>query len=203
MKKSERTKEYIIERVAPLFNKKGFAGTSLNDLTDATGLTKGSIYGNFRNKDEVAVQAFLYNYRLLTDEVRIRLKANTRADQKLLTFVNYYKENYGEIFERGGCALMNAAIDSDDGNPVIFSEVRHALQSWKETIERIAVEGNRRSETCFPDPERFACMMVALQEGSILLAKTSGRSDYLIYNAEFLENYIHQHTLPEPEGKTV
>jgi AcrR family transcriptional regulator len=37
---------------------KGYAGTSMYDLTEATGLTKGSIYGNFENKDDVALAGF-------------------------------------------------------------------------------------------------------------------------------------------------
>jgi len=50
MKKSENTRKYIIEKVAPVFNKKGFTGTYLSDMEKATGLTKGSIYGNFKDK---------------------------------------------------------------------------------------------------------------------------------------------------------
>ena len=45
--KSDRTKQFIVEKTAPVFNEKGYAGTSLTDLTNATRLTKGSIYGNF------------------------------------------------------------------------------------------------------------------------------------------------------------
>ena len=56
--KSSRTKQFIIEKTAPVFNAKGYAGTSINDLMIATGLTKGNIYGNFENKDEVALAAF-------------------------------------------------------------------------------------------------------------------------------------------------
>jgi AcrR family transcriptional regulator len=35
----------------------------MSDLTDATGLTKGSICGNFSNKEEVALAVFDYNYQ--------------------------------------------------------------------------------------------------------------------------------------------
>ena len=62
LSKSERTKKFIIEKTAPVFNEKGYAGTSMNDLMMVTGLTKGSIYGNFQNKDEVALAAFDYNF---------------------------------------------------------------------------------------------------------------------------------------------
>ena len=61
MNKAEKTKSFIIEKTATLFNTKGFAGTSLNDITEATGLTKGSVYGNFKNKDEVALAVFEFN----------------------------------------------------------------------------------------------------------------------------------------------
>ena len=42
------TSDFILETVAPIFNRKGYAGTSLSDLTAATGLTKGAIYFNFK-----------------------------------------------------------------------------------------------------------------------------------------------------------
>ena len=51
MSKAKRTKWYIIEKTAEIFNKKGFSGTSLTDLTSATQLTKGSIYGNFEAEE--------------------------------------------------------------------------------------------------------------------------------------------------------
>ena len=61
MSKAERTKQFIVEKTAPIFNMKGYAGTSVNDMMAATGLTKGSIYGNFKNKDDVALAAFDHN----------------------------------------------------------------------------------------------------------------------------------------------
>ena len=48
--KSELTSKFIIETVAPIFNKKGYAATSMSDITNATNLTKGAIYGNFENR---------------------------------------------------------------------------------------------------------------------------------------------------------
>jgi AcrR family transcriptional regulator len=60
MSKAEKTKQFIIEKTATLFNTKGYTSTSLSDITQAT-LTKGSIYGNFENKDEVALEVYKYN----------------------------------------------------------------------------------------------------------------------------------------------
>jgi len=68
-KKSDRTRALIVEKSASLFNRKGFHGTSLSDIMEATGLTKGGIYGNFKReglnkkgvKEEIALAAFEYN----------------------------------------------------------------------------------------------------------------------------------------------
>jgi TetR/AcrR family transcriptional repressor of nem operon len=75
MSKAERTKQFIVEKTAPIFNTKGYAGTSLNDMINATGLTKGSIYGNFVNKDDVALAAFDYNLKKVDTIIRQEIAA--------------------------------------------------------------------------------------------------------------------------------
>ena len=61
MGKAEETRRFIIEKVAPIFNMHGYEGTSLSQLIEAIGLTKGALYGNFKNKDEIALAALEYN----------------------------------------------------------------------------------------------------------------------------------------------
>ena len=68
--KAERTRQLIIEKTAPLFNVKGFEGTSLSDMEKATGLTKGSIYGNFNDKEEIAAEAFKYSMKKVKGMIR-------------------------------------------------------------------------------------------------------------------------------------
>ena len=60
MTKGENTRREIVEKAAPLFNQKGFEGTSLSDLMRVTGLQKGGIYRHFSSKEELAGEAFDY-----------------------------------------------------------------------------------------------------------------------------------------------
>jgi TetR/AcrR family transcriptional repressor of nem operon len=48
MTKGERTRREIVEKAAPLFNQKGYEGTSLSDLMEATGLKKAESTTIFR-----------------------------------------------------------------------------------------------------------------------------------------------------------
>ena len=80
--KADRTRQYIIEKTAPLFNSKGFDGTSLAELTEATGLTKGALYGNFRDKEELALEAFLYSIAKVKQVVKKELEGTITCKEQ-------------------------------------------------------------------------------------------------------------------------
>jgi TetR/AcrR family transcriptional repressor of nem operon len=58
--KGERSRQKIVEIAAVLFNQKGFAGCSMGDIVEASGLEKGTLYGHFSTKEELALLAFDY-----------------------------------------------------------------------------------------------------------------------------------------------
>jgi TetR/AcrR family transcriptional regulator, transcriptional repressor for nem operon len=90
LSKAERTRAFIIESTAEIFNKKGYAGTSLSDLTEATNLTKGSIYGNFENKEEVALAVFDYNCAKISQVIQEQInKAETFHDKLIVEVAQY------------------------------------------------------------------------------------------------------------------
>ena len=89
MKKSDRTKAFIIEQVAPIFNKKGVHATSLSDLTKATNLTKGAIYGNFQSKDALAMACFEFNLRFLQKGLYKSIAVNGNAVDRLAALIDF------------------------------------------------------------------------------------------------------------------
>src|ERR1700722_12265930 len=146
VKKAEQTRQYIIEKTAPIFNKKGYAGTSLSDMTEATGLTKGSIYGNFADKDEVALAAFDHNIEKLTALTSAEMaKQNTVRDQ-LLVYVNVYDNFLKHPFPEGGCPIMNTTVDADDTHPALRNKVCNVVLSWKDRLVRLIGKGIENKE---------------------------------------------------------
>lgn len=51
--KGNLTRQKIIEKSMQLFSVKGYFHTSVSDIVKAAGLTKGGLYGHFRNKQEI------------------------------------------------------------------------------------------------------------------------------------------------------
>lgn len=190
LSKADRTRRFIISKVAPIFNKKGYAATSLKDMTMITGLTKGSIYGNFKDKDEVALEAFRYNLKELTYKLNQRINKEEGAINQLNTYLDYYLENFQTIFDNGGCSILNTATEVDDTHPLLKKEVCQALMNWQLRIERILEEGIVSGELKAVDKERFSCLFVSVMEGTILLSKTLNKPQYVMYNFTFLKQQI-------------
>lgn len=191
LNKAERTKQFIIERTAPIFNKKGYAGTSLSDLMGATGLTKGSIYGNFKNKDEVALEAFKYNYRQVIALFSTQIQEETSAVEKLLVYPRVYRKNFHEIFERGGCPILNTAIDSDDTHESLKHAANQAIISWRNSIAGIIKQGIDSGEIKKTvSPDGTAAMIISLVEGCGFLSKTTGDDSFFTQSLDYLEEFI-------------
>ncbi|MBS0031582.1 TetR/AcrR family transcriptional regulator [Chitinophaga sp. 22321] len=179
MNKAERTKQFIVEMTAPVFNEKGYTGTSLNDMTNATGLTKGSIYGNFANKDEVAMACFDYNLKKVGVIIRQEMDKKTTCKDKLLVYVHVYENFLKHPFPVGGCPILNTAIEADDTHPLLKQKAADAIHNWKNTITGIIEKGIEQGEfSKHANAEQTALTMIAIIEGCIMIAKLTGKMNY-------------------------
>ncbi|MDQ6469790.1 TetR/AcrR family transcriptional regulator [Flavobacterium sp. LHD-80] len=176
MSKAERTKQFIIEQTAPIFNMKGYSGTSMSDITEATGLTKGSIYGNFENKDEVAIAAFKFNVKKLQDAFSREIDKQTTFKGKLLVYPKLYSEYASLKVTKGGCPILNTATESDDTHPILKKSAERTLNYWKEKIiyfiDQGILAGEFKAKSI--DTERTALTIIALIEGSVMISKLTG-----------------------------
>ncbi|MFY0591151.1 TetR/AcrR family transcriptional regulator [Roseivirga sp.] len=193
MTKAERTRNFIIAQVAPIFNKKGVHGTSLSDITSATGLTKGAVYGNFADKDALAMTCFEYNLRFLQKGLYKSLAISGTAIDKLLALINFYESHYANISANGGCPLMNSAIEADDAYPVLKQKVKETFTLWKQELTGIIIDSQRQFEIkAETDPIAFSNTFIALVEGGILIAKTLDEPEYFMQVTRQLKSFVQR-----------
>jgi TetR/AcrR family transcriptional repressor of nem operon len=188
MRKGEATRQRIIEQAAPLFNQRGYEGCSLNDIMSATGLEKGGIYRHFESKEELAAEAFDYAWSVASARRRQSLEGIPNHVDRLKQYVaNFvHRSTYP-----GGCPLLNTAVDSDNGNPILRERVRKALRSWKSLIEAILTEGIAAG-TVRPgiDPAKASSILIAGLEGGMFLSRIE-RTDRGLRDAlEFLDAWL-------------
>jgi TetR/AcrR family transcriptional repressor of nem operon len=180
MNKAEKTRQYIVEKTSPIFNRKGYAGTSISDITEATGLTKGSIYGNFQNKDEVALAAFDHNVKVVDSLIRTEMSRYSLAKDRLMVYVHVYSDCLHPVFPDAGCPILNTATEADDTHPELRARASAALIAWKNSIVRIIKKGIESGELkADVDAEAIAVTITAMIEGGVMMSKLTGKMNYL------------------------
>src|ERR1700739_814611 len=148
--KGERSRQKIVETAAVLFNQKGFAGCSMGDIVAASGLEKGTLYGPFSTKEELAMLAFDYAWKDTSDKRLRNVDTVSNAIDKLKLHVDNYVSNPSFA---GGCPLLNFAVDADDGNLALRTRVRKALKGWEDFLAKI-VEYGQSSVELNPELDR-------------------------------------------------
>ena len=172
MTKGDRTRQLIIEKAAPLFNKNGYAGTSLSAIMKATGLAKGGVYGNFKNKDEIAAMTFEYAYNKIKSAIVMKLCNCTTSYDKLVCILQFYRNYITNPPIEGGCPLLNTSVEADDSFPFLKTRARAAQNEMLQSLVQIFQAGKKNGE--FREtmqPQREAENMYALIEGGIVMAK--------------------------------
>ena len=186
MNKGEMTRQRIIAEAAPLFNQRGYAGCSMQDVLDATGLEKGGLYRHFASKEELAVEAFRY---ALANVVRTRTENIEQIDstvERLRYLIRRFVESPSMM--PGGCPLMNTAIDNDDGNPALRQLALEGIQAWKARLVAIVDAGIERGEIRGEiEPRRIANTIVAALEGALMMSRLEDNKAALKDVTESLE----------------
>lgn len=155
------------------------AGTSINDIVEATKLTKGSVYGNFESKDEICLEAFDYlTKRVGADMAMAMSRAATHKD-KLFALFDYY---LGVVSQENtyGCPILNFGTEADDTNPVVKQKVNKAILATENVFAKVIRSGIDAGEfkSSF-DPETFSIKAFAMIEGGMWIARLQGNNKQL------------------------
>ena len=180
MSKGSVTRQRILELAAPVFNTKGYAGASLTDILQATGLQKGGLYNHFASKQELAVATFDWSVDQLNDRWRKAVAGKRNAIDRLLAVVDMFDDYYSNPIVPGGCPILNTAIESDDSNPELRERAQAKMTAMRGTVSAIIRKGMERGEIqTGVDADDRAVVLIALLEGGIMLSKLYGDGSML------------------------
>lgn len=170
--KAERTKQFILETAAPLYNEKGISGVSIDDVLAATKLTKGCIYGHFEGKDDLSEQVVGYALKSMSEKMTLAISKGKTAKAKIYAFMDFYKDPINTYIS-GGCPIFNAAVEADDNYPGIKKKVADTFRFGQDGLTKILKDGIDSGEFSSKlDTAVFAFKMVASIEGSIVMCRT-------------------------------
>jgi TetR/AcrR family transcriptional repressor of nem operon len=186
--KGQETRQRILAEAAAIFNQRGYEGCSIQAIMEATGLEKGGIYRHFESKEELAAEAFDYAWNIAETKRRQNLDSISNHADRLKQHIANFGHRTGLP---GGCPLLNTAVDSDNGNPVLRDRVRKALRNWQ-TMLRDLLEDGMKAGTIRAsiDPSDAANRIIAGLEGAMLISRIERNDTALRQSLKQLEAYV-------------
>lgn len=194
MTKAEKTRQFIIEKAAPIINQKGMAGTAISDIMEATKLAKGGVYGNFESKDEICIESFDYLIKRIAFAIDQSMEGRVSAKDKLFALLDFYENR---LFKStGGCPILNFGAEADDTNPVIKQRVKNSISNSQNRIANLVKQGitNGEFKKTF-DADIFGKKAFAMIEGATLISRVQSSNEQMELIISMIREEIEQNTL--------
>lgn len=153
--------DIVLGRARDTFWRYGYAGTSMDQLSAATGLHKPSLYGAFGDKKRLYLAA-LDNYLAEVRALFAEAFAEPDLFASLEAMIDRAIDKFTRLDEGSGCFMMNTAMPEAAEDPDISKVVRTAMDSldraFVRRFERAIEAGQIPADA---DPQSLAMIMVA------------------------------------------
>jgi TetR/AcrR family transcriptional repressor of nem operon len=168
----ESVKEKIIVAAVEGLHRKGFNGTSVQDITDAAKVPKGSFYNHFESKEELAVAALDRYWQGVLAGLRPLSDPRTPPIDRLKHYFRRLAERGRAREYRTGCMIGNMSTEMPDQSRMVRERLAVVLAAWSRAIESCVREaqadGSIRSDL---DAGTVAAFLLNSFEGAIMRSK--------------------------------
>ena len=149
----------------------GFNATSVQDITEAAGVPKGSFYNHFESKEALAAEAVPFYLEEMISKVQVDDAALPSLERLRKHFQKFAELAYNDELAKG-CLLGNFSAELSNQSQVIRQRVADAFDQWTQNlavdVARAQSAGNVSKDL---PPEQLAAALIEAWEGALLLAK--------------------------------
>lgn len=167
------TREEIIHTAAQVFRQRGYHKTSMADLAEACGLTKGIFYHYFPGKEELMKEALQMIHQYFTTRIfsiayQDELPGKERMKQMLVRTDKFFTN--GE----GGCFMGNTVLETVGVIPEFADTLRAFFTDWVAAMQHIYEEKYQTAEA-----RKIAEQTVQELQGAVMFMRLFSEKDYL------------------------
>ena len=173
-----RRKEFLpdqaLEKAMNLFWKRGYEGSSIEDIVQCTGLGRGSLYDTFGDKHALYLAA-LDRYCIVGGEKLTTMRAQSGSTYTI--FQDFFQGLIEEALadpERRGCFMVNAALEMAPHDPEVAQRVQSGLDATREAFYHVLIKAQASGElpwTC--DPHQLSHYLLNAYLGLRVLSRAN------------------------------
>ena len=171
----EFDEQQVIESLMQVFWEKGYEATSMQDLVEASGLLKGSLYGAFGDKQTLYLTALDHYDRTRLQVAIDMLHGEDSARQKISRLFDSVIESVESGVFAGGCLLCNASLEMAAADQRVGGEVDKMIRR----LHTAVVAAIQSPELPAGRVQELAASIVSAYFGSRVLAKAGSPVDMI------------------------
>jgi AcrR family transcriptional regulator len=176
----------VIAAARDEFWSRGYAATSVDDLTSATGLGKGSLYGAFGDKHALFMRALDDYIGSAMDRVRAALRdPRYSAYDRLVRHIRGQVKDINADKSRRGCMMAKSAAELSATDDVVEHAIENAYGTWASELAQCIEEAQRDGAIDKKqNPQALATTVLAFMRGQEALHKGGAKPAALKAAAE-------------------
>ena len=141
-------KERIIHESLKLFSLKGFLSTSINDVLEAAGTSKGGFYNHFASKEDLFFEVLNEARRMWREKCLAGLDEIESPIERIKKLLENYRDRYLKDTEDlpGGCIFVTFSVELPDQRPHLAEEVNKGFVGLKAMLKRMLNEAQESGD---------------------------------------------------------
>lgn len=165
-RRRQQTRDLLIRAATQVFAEHGFHGASLDQVAALAGFTKGAVYSNFENKDELFVAVL--EARFLEDMAALQTALDATADEPeahVVDFVAYLRTQFTETTDLWGSLYLEFCLYARR-HPDVREKLARLQRADIEAVASIIESQRQRHSITSSEPaEHLARIVQALFRG--------------------------------------
>lgn len=186
------TKDRLLDAAQRLMLAKGFPATTVEEICETAGLTKGSFFHYFESKDDLG-KAVLDRYagRGLGGLETASFRRLGDPLKRIIASIDFWIDRINDPSTECGCLLGNFAQELSDTHPEIRVQCARHFDQWTQMLKQ---DFDDAKSTYRPrariDTQGLAEHYVAVLEGALLMAKAKRDRKLFERNLTHLKRYV-------------
>jgi len=165
-RRRQQTREYLLQAAAQVFADRGFHGASLDEVAAAAGFTKGAVYSNFKNKEDLFLALLEANQAREMDALHATLEASDiPPEARLPDFVSLVRHQTSDLGNNWDILYQEFALYAMRNPSAREKLAEFDAVTIKKVAHLIVDVRERQGFEALDHPEHVARIIVALFHG--------------------------------------
>lgn len=195
----------LLEAARQVIRARGYAGTTVDELCQAAGVTKGAFFHHFKSKDELGVAAARH-WAETTSALFAAAPYHRHADplDRVLAYIDFRRELLAGDLEEFTCLVGTMVQETYLTHPEIRDACEASISGHAATLEAdIAAAAAARGIVLPCTPASLALHTQAVLQGAFILAKAKGDAAVAEESVAHLKRYVECLFANPKEGRAV